>query len=167
MRRMPKRRLRRCPLIPLSVCRLLTLGVVLLELTACAPSLPALTKQAVTFGAACDQAAARFAAAPGGETRQDVLGQLKELNAALIETAGYEKAARRTNSVDLIDANRAFLETGRAWANCSLKYNKVLVAIGERDAARHNYVGLLPRLEGPQFIAERRRIQAALDELDR
>jgi len=43
----------------------------------------------------------------------------------------------------------------------------VLAAIGERDAARHNYVGLLARLEGPQFVAERRRIQAALDELGR
>lgn len=166
MRRMQKRRLRRCLLIPLSVCRLLTLGVVLLELTACAPSLPALTKQAVTFGAACDQAAARFAAAPGGETRQDVLGQLKELNAALIETARYEKEARRTNSVDLIDANRAFLETGRAWGTCSLQYNRALVAIGEREAARHNYQGLLARLTGPQFVAERRLVQAALNELE-
>jgi hypothetical protein len=87
------------------------------------------------------------------------------LNAALIETAGYEKAARRTNSVDLIDANRAFMETGRAWANCSLKYNKVLVAIGGREAARHNYQGLLARLTAPQFVAERRLVQAALNEL--
>ncbi len=117
------------------------------------------------MSAACDQAVTRFAAAPGGETRRDVLGQLKELNMALIEAAGYEKEARRTNSVDLIDANRAFLETGRAWSNCSLKYNKVLMAIGEREAARHNYQGLLARLTGPQFVAERRLVQAALNEL--
>lgn len=132
-----------------------------------APNYRALTKQAAARGVACDQAVARLAAAPGGETRQDVLGQLKELNKALIETAGYEQEARRENSVDLIDANRAFLETGRAWTNCSLKYNRVLAAIGERDTARHNYTGLLARLEGPQFVAERRRIQAALDELGR
>ena len=139
-------------------------------LAACAPATPnlrAFTKQASSLGAACNQAAVRFSGAPGGETRQEVLGRLKELNAALIETAGYEQGARRANSVDLIDANRAFLETGRAWANCSLKYNKTLVTIGERDAARHNYAGLLVRLDGPQFAAERRRIQAALDELDR
>ena len=146
------------------------IGLFLLVLASCAPTAPnlrALTKQAAARGVACDQAVARFAAAPSGETRQDVLGQLKELNAALIETARYEQEARRTNSVDLIDANRAFLETGRAWANCSLLYNKVLAAIGERDAARHNYAGLLARLAGPQFVGERRRIQAALDELDR
>ena len=141
-------------------------------LTACAsilsvPNYRALTKQAAARGAACGQAVARFAAAPGGEMRQDVLERLKELNVVLIETAGYAQEARRENSVDLIDANRAFLETGRAWANCSLKYNRALVAVGERDAARHNYVGLLARLEGPQFVAERRRIQAALDELGR
>lgn len=138
-------------------------------LASCAPSasnLRALTKQSAARGVTCDQAAARFADAPSGETRQDVLGRLKELNAALIETAGYEQEARRTNSVDLIDANRAFLETGRAWAHCSLKYNRVLVTIGERDAARHNYAGLLARLAGPQFVAEHRRIQAALGELD-
>lgn len=132
-----------------------------------APNFRALTKQAAARGTACDQAAARFAAAPGGEMRRDVLGRLRELNEALIETAGYAQEARRENSVDLIDANRAFLETGRAWTNCSLKYNKVLAAIGERDAARHNYTGLLARLEGTQFVAERRRIQAALDELSR
>ncbi len=141
-------------------------------MAACAPTLPpanyrVFTKQAVARGVACGQAVARFAAAPAGETRRDVLGRLKELNAALIETAGYEQEARRENSVDLIDANRAFLETGRAWTNCSLKYNRVLAAAGERDAARHNYTGLLARLEGPQFVAERRRIQAALAELDR
>ena len=141
-------------------------------LTACAsilsvPNYRALTKHAAARGAACGQAVARFAAAPGGEMRQDVLERLKELNVVLIETAGYAQEARRENSVDLIDANRTFLETGRAWANCSLKYNVVLAAIGERDAARHNYVGLLARLEGPQFVAERRRIQAALDELGR
>lgn len=131
------------------------------------PNLRALTKQSAARGAACDQAAVRFAAAPAGETRQEVLRQLKELNAAVIETAGYEREARLTNSEDLIDANRAFLETGRAWANCSLKYNKVLVAIGERDTARHNYEGVLARLTGPQFVAERRRIQAALDAFSR
>ena len=141
-------------------------------LTACAsilsvPNYRALTKQSVARGTACNQAAARFAAAPSGEARRDVLERLKELNSALIETAGYAQETRRENSVDLIDANRAFLETGRAWAGCSLKYNTVLVAIGERDAARHNYTGLLARLEGPHFVAERRRIQAALDELGR
>ncbi len=144
------------------------IGLFLLVLAACAPTAPnyrVLTKQSAARGSACGQAVARFAAAPGGETRQDILGQLKELNAALIETAEYEKEARRTNSVDLIDANRAFLETGRAWANCSLKYNKVLVAIGDRDVARHNYMGLLVRLTGPQFVSERRLVQAALNEL--
>lgn len=146
--------------------------MLLVALTGCASTLPApnlrtLTKQSAARGVVCDQAVARFAAAPGGETRQDVLGQLKELNKALIETAGYEQEARRENSVDLIDANRAFLETGRAWTNCSLKYNRVLAAIGERDTARHNYMGVLARLTGPQFSAERRRIQAALDELGR
>jgi len=147
---------------------LLALGWCLVAVAACAPAGPnlrALAKQSAVRGVACDQAVARFAAAPGGGTRQDVLGQLKELNAALIETAGYEKEARRTNSEDLIDANRAFLETGRAWANCSLKYNKVLVAIGGREAARNNYQGLLARLTGPQFVAERRLVQAALNEL--
>ena len=150
----------------------LVVAVLAVVLTACASTLSsanyrALTKQAAARGAACGQAVARFAAAPGGEMRQDVLERLKELNAALIETAGYEQEARRENSVDLIDANRAFLETGRAWTNCSLKYNRVLAAIGERDAARHNYTGLLARLEGPQFVTERRRIQTALDELGR
>ncbi len=147
-----------------------SIGLSLLLVASCAPTAPnyrTLAQQSAVRGAACGRAAARFAAAPGGETRQAVLGQLKELNEALIETAGYEREARRTNSLDLIDANRAFLETGRAWADCSLKYNAVLVAIGERDAARHNYMGLLARLDGPQFAAERRRIQAALDELGR
>lgn len=144
----------------------------LVALTGCATTLPApnfraLTKQSAARGTACNQAAARFAAAPSGEARRDVLERLKELNGALIETAGYAQEARREHSVDLIDANRAFLETGRAWANCSLQYNTVLVVIGERDAARHNYTGLLARLEGPHFVAERRRIQAALDELGR
>lgn len=152
--------------------RLLTIGCIVLVWAACAPNLPApnpraLTKQAAVRGGACEQAVVRFATAPGRETRQDVLGQLRELNAALIESAEYAQEARRENSVDLIDANRAFLETGRAWTNCSLKYNRVLAAIGERDAARHNYAGLLARLEGPQFVAERRRVQAALDELGR
>ena len=139
-------------------------------LTACTsilsvPNYRALTKHAAARGAACDQAAVRFAAAPGGEMRRDVLERLKELNVVLIETAGYAQEARRENSVDLIDANRAFLETGRAWANCSLQYNGTLVAAGERDAARHNYQGVLVRLSGPQFIAERRLVQAALNEL--
>jgi hypothetical protein len=40
------------------------------------------------------------------------------------------------------------------------------VAIGEREAARHNYQGLLARLTGPQFVAERRLVQAALNELE-
>jgi hypothetical protein len=127
----------------------------------------ALTKQAVSLGAACDQAVAHFAAEPGEEVRREVLARLKALNAALIETAGYEREARRLNSVDLIDANRAFLETGRAWANCSLQYNRVLAAIGERETARYNYQGVLARLTAPQFVAERRLVQAALNELDR
>ncbi|HZC68829.1 MAG TPA: hypothetical protein VE201_09455 [Nitrospirales bacterium] len=95
-----------------------------------------------------------------------MLSKLKDLNDALIKMAGYEREARQTNSVDLIDANRAFLETGRAWGSCSLEYNRVLVAMGERDIARHNYQGLLSRLTAPQFAAERRQIQQALDELD-
>lgn len=130
-----------------------------------APSYRTLAKRADSLGVACNQAAARFAAAPSGETRQELQGRLTELNEALIETSGYEQEARRANSTDLIDANRAFLETGRAWANCSLQYNAVLVVTGERDAARHNYEGLLARLAGPQFVAERRRIQAAMNEL--
>ena len=160
----------------LPAAHFLLYGFLLLALMSCAPTPPtgstepnlrAFTKQAATLGAACEQAVARFVAAPGGEARQEVLGQLKELNAALVETSGHEREARRTNSVDLVDANRAFLETGRAWANCSLQYNQALVVIGDRDAARHNYAGLLTRLAGPQFVAERRRIQAALDVLDR
>ena len=130
-----------------------------------APSYRTLAKRADSLGVICSQAAAQFSLTPTAETRREALGRLKILNDALIETAGYEREARRTNSVDLIDANRAFLETGRAWVDCSLKYNAVLVAIGERGAARHNYAGLLARLDGPQFAAERRRIQAALEEL--
>jgi hypothetical protein len=124
-------------------------------------------KRATTLSAACNQAAARFAAAPIRETRLEVLGRLKELNAAMVETAEFEREARRSNSVDLVDANRAFLETGRAWGSCSLQYNRTLVAIGEVDAARYNYQGLLNRLAGPQFVSERRQIQAALHELER
>ncbi len=124
-----------------------------------------MTKQAQSLGAVCDEAAARFAATPGAQTRRETLGRIKELNAALMETAGYERDARRANSPDMVDANRAFLETGRAWANCSLQYNRTLVTIGDRDAARHNYAGLLSRLAGPQFVSERRKVQAALDEL--
>jgi len=144
------------------------IGLILLALASCAPTalnLRALTKQAGSLGAACNQAASRFAAMPTAETRREALGQLKDLNEALIETAGYEQDARSTNSVELIDANRAFLETGRAWANCSLQYNRTLVATGERETARHNYQGVLVRLSGPQFIAERRLVQAALNEL--
>jgi hypothetical protein len=142
------------------------------SVSACASFLPgpdyrALTKQAGTLGAACNEAATRFAVAPTGTTRQEVLARLKELNAALIETAQYERDARRTNSVDLVDANRAFLETGRAWGGCSMKYNQVLVVLGELEAARYNYQGLLTRLAGPQFRAERRQVQTALDDLDR
>jgi hypothetical protein len=130
------------------------------------PNYHAFTKQADSLGATCNQAAAQFAVTPTTEARQEVLGKLKDLNDALIKTARYEREARRTNSVDLIDANRAFLETGRAWGSCSLEYNRVLVAIGERDNARHNYQGLLSRLTDPQFVSERRQIQQALDELD-
>ena len=150
-------------------CCLLLIGLFLLAMVACAtaPDYHAFTKQAGARGAACNEAAARFAATPNGEMRQDVLTRLKELNAALIETAEYERAARRSNSVDLVDANRAFLETGRAWGNCSLQYNRTLVAIGEVDAARYNYQGLLNRLAGPQFVSERRQIQAALHEIAR
>lgn len=144
------------------------IGLVLLALASCAPTAPnlrALTKQAGSLGAACSQAASRFVVTPTAEARREVLGKLKDLNEALVKTAGYEQEARRTNSVDLIDANRAFLETGRAWTSCSLKYNKVLMAAGEHEAARHNYQGLLARLTGPQFVAERHLVQAALNEL--
>ena len=130
------------------------------------PNYRAFTKQADSLGAVCNQAAAQFIVTPTMEARREVLSKLKELNDALIRTAGYEREARRTNSVDLIDANRAFLETGRAWGSCSIEYNRALVAIGERDSARHNYQGLLSRLAAPQFVAERRQIQQALDELD-
>jgi len=145
-------------------------GSCLLAVTSCAPTAPnlrALTKQASAVGSACHQSAARFAAAPTREARQEVLGKLTELNEALIQAAEYEHEARRSNSVDLVDANRAFLEAGRAWGRCSLQYNRVLVAIGERKAARQNYQGLLARLTGPQFVAERRQVQTALEELDR
>jgi len=130
------------------------------------PNYRAFTKQADSLGAVCNQAAAQFIVTPTMEARREVLSKLKDLNDALIRTAGYEREARRTNSVDLIDANRAFLETGRAWGSCSIEYNRALVAIGERDSARHNYQGLLSRLAAPQFVAERRQIQQALDELD-
>jgi len=130
------------------------------------PNYRAFTKQADSLGAVCNQAAAQFIVTPTMEARREVLNKLKDLNDALIRTAGYEREARRTNSVDLIDANRAFLETGRAWGSCSIEYNRALVAIGERDSARHNYQGLLSRLAAPQFVAERRQIQQALDELD-
>ena len=149
---------------------LLAVGGCLFVVTACTttePNLRALMKQAIARGAACNEAAARFAAAPAVETRREVLGKLRELNDALIDTAEYEREARRVNSVELIDANRAFLETGRAWGRCSLEYNKVLVAIGERRSARQNYQGVLARLTAPQFAAERRQIQAALATLDR
>jgi len=146
--------------------RLIALAFLLVAPTACMPNYRAFMKQADSLGAACNQAAAQFAVTPTTEARQEALSKLKDLNDALIKTAGYEREARRTNSVDLIDANRAFLETGRAWGNCSLEYNRVLVAIGERDTARHNYQGLLSRLTAPQFVAERRQIQQALDELD-
>ena len=150
----------------LPAARFIALAFLLLALTACTPNYRALTQQADSLGAACTQAAAQFAVTPTTESRQEVLGKLKDLNDALIKTAGYERKARRTNSVDLIDANRAFRETGRAWGSCSLEYNRVLVAIGERDAARYNYEGLLSRLNAPQFVAERRHVQEALDELD-
>ena len=149
-----------------AAARLIVFAFLLFAPTACAPNYRALTNEASALGAACIQAAAQFAVTLTPEARREVLNQLTALNDALIETAGYEREARRTNSVDLIDANRAFLETGRAWGICSLEYNKVLVAIGERDAARHNYLGLLSRLTFPQFVAERRQIQLALDELD-
>ena len=139
-------------------------------MVSCAPpaeNYRTLTKQAGTLGAACNEAAVRFAAEPTKEMRREVLAKLKELNAALIEAAGHEREARRSNSVDLVDANRAFHETGRAWGGCSLKYNRTLVAIGEVDAARYNYQGLLNRLAGPQFVSERRQIQAALQEIER
>ena len=146
--------------------RLIALTFLLCALPACAPSYRTFMKQADSLGAACNQAAAQFAFTLTPEARREVLSKLNALNDALITTAGYEREARRTNSVDLIDANRAFLETGRAWVSCSLEYNRVLVAIGERDAARHNYQGLLSRLTAPQFVAERRQIQQALDDLD-
>ena len=139
-----------------AAARLIAFAFLLCASTACAPNYRALTNEASALGTACNQATAQFAVTLTTEARREVLSQLTALNDALIETAGYEREARRTNSVDLIDANRAFMETGRAWGSCSLEYNKVLVAIGERDAARHNY----------QFVAERRQIQQALDELD-
>jgi hypothetical protein len=161
----------------LPAAHFLLYGFLLLALMSCAPTPPigsttgpnlrALTKQAISLGTACDTAAARFAAAPTKEMRREVLARLKELNAALIEAAGYEREARRSNSVDLVDANRAFHETGRAWGGCSLKYNRTLMAIGEVDTARYNYQGLLDRLTGPQFVSERRQIQTALRELER
>ena len=150
----------------LPAVRLIALAVLLAAPTACTPNYRVLTQQVDSLSAACTQAAAQFAVTPTTESRQEVLGKLKDLNDALIKTAGYERKARRTNSVDLIDANRAFRETGRAWGSCSLEYNRVLVAVGERDTARHNYQGLLSRLTAPQFVAERRQIQQALDELD-
>ena len=154
---------RHCPV-------LLAVGWCLFVVTSCATTalnMRAVTKQASALGVACNQSALRFAASPAAEARQDALRRLKELNDTLIETAEYEREARRVNSVELIDANRAFLEAGRAWGDCSLKYNKVLVAIGEHQAARRNYEGVFARLTGPQFAAERRQIQAALAELDR
>jgi len=150
----------------LPAARLIALTFLLCALPACAPSYHTFTKQADSLGAACNQDVALFAATLTPEARREVLSKLNALNDALIKTAGYEREARRTNSVDLIDANRAFLETGRAWVICSLEYNRSLVAIGERDAARHNYQGLLSRLTTPQFVAERRQVQQALDELD-
>jgi len=115
-----------------AAARLIVFAFLLFAPTACAPNYRALTNEASALGAACIQAAAQFAVTLTPEARREVLNQLTALNDALIETAGYEREARRTNSVDLIDANRAFLETGRAWGICSLEYNKVLVAIGER-----------------------------------
>lgn len=145
---------------------LLAFGFFVLGLTSCAPSLPTLTTQATSLGTACDHAVERFATTPTKALRQDVLDRLKALNAALIETAEHEQQARRFNSVDLPDANRALLETGTAWGTCSLRYNGVLVAIGERDAARYNYRGLLERLTGPQFTPITRKIRAALAALN-
>jgi hypothetical protein len=150
----------------LPAARLIAFAFLLLAPTACMPNYRAFMQRADSLGAACNQAVAQFGVTPTTEARQVVLSKLKSLNDALIKTARHERKARRTNSVDLIDANRAFLETGRAWGSCSLEYNRVLIAIGERDTARHNYQGLLSRLTDPQFVAERRQIQLALDELD-
>ena len=152
----------------LPVSRSLRIGFFLLVVASCAPSAPnlrALTKQAAALGADCNQSVARFAAAPTDKTRQEVLGKLKALNTALSETSEYEREARQANAVDLINANRAFLETGRAWGVCSLAYNEVLVAVGEREAAKYNYRGLLARLTGPQFVPITREVRAAMEEL--
>src|SRR5207247_9716980 len=108
----------------------ISVAVILCATTDCAPNYRALTNEASALGAACNQATAQFAVTLTPEARREVLSQLTALNDALIETAGYEREARRTNSVDLIDANRAFLETGRAWGNCSPEYNKVLAGLG-------------------------------------
>lgn len=167
------------PRVPCS----LGIGFLLLVSASCAPSAPnlgggdqnlsgspdlvALTKQAAALGADCNQSVERFAVTPGDKPRQEVLVRLKTLNSMLSETAEYEREARQMNSVDLINANRAFLEAGRAWGLCSLEYNKVLVAMGERKAARYNYNGILARLTGPQFVPITRRVQAAMQELRR
>lgn len=167
--------------IPRALCS--GIGLLLLVSVSCAPSAPnlggsdqtlsgspdlvALTKQAATLGTDCNQSVERFAGTPGDRPRHDVLVKLKALNNVLSETAEYEREARQMNSVDLINANRAFLEAGRAWGLCSLEYNKVLVTIGEHKAARHNYSGILARLTGPQFVPITRKVQAAMQELRR
>ena len=166
---------RRLPARPPS-SRARGIGFLLLVLASCAPSVPnlgsapnlsGLTKQAVRLGADCNQSARRFAAAPTDKARQEVLGKLGALNSVLGETAEYEREARLANAVDLIKANRAFLESGRAWGLCSLEYNEVLVAVGDRETARYNYEGLLARLTGPQFVPITRKVRAALEELRR
>jgi hypothetical protein len=132
-----------------------------------APDLVALTKQVAALGGDCKQSVERFAETPSDKPRREVLVKLKALNGVLNETAQYEREARQMNSVDLINANRAFLEAGRAWGICSLEYNRVLVTIGERKAARYNYNGILARLNGPQFVPITRKVQAAMQELRR
>jgi len=157
------------------------IGFLLLASVSCAPSAPnqggseqtlsgspdlmALTKQAAALGTDCNESVERFAGTPSDKPRQEVLVKLKALNSVLSKTAEHEREARQMNSVDLINANRAFLEAGRAWGLCSLSYNKVLVTIGERKAARYNYNGILTRLTGPQFVPITRKVQAAMQEL--
>jgi hypothetical protein len=161
----------------------LGVGLVLLISASCAPRAPnlggadqtlsgspdlvAITKQASAMGADCNQSVERFAVTPSDKPRHEVLVKLKALNSMLSETAEYEREARQINSVELINANRAFLEAGRAWGLCSLEYNRVLVTIGERKAARYNYNGILVRLTGPQFAPITRKVRVAMQELRR
>ena len=133
-----------------------------------APDPRVLTKQVAALAVECHQAVENFSESPTlDKRRREVLQKLKALNSALSDSAEYEREARSANSVDLVNANRAFWEAGQAWGNCSLEYNQVLVAVGEREAADFNYQGLLARLTGPQFFPITRKVRAAREELRR